>query len=359
MGIDLETREVLASDVEKTISFHNAAYGDDRRPEHWMWEYKGNYPDSFVFTIIKDEEQIIATQGMIPIYIYVRGKRLLSGKSENTLLHPKYRGGGLFQDLYEFAASLCKAKGMKCIWGYTSAVKAFRRFRFRTFEHVMHASVSILSLRCALSGVYEQNIDMMRKAVKSLALFLSWLYASMLRATCWPSARGLLVRERLADQQDIDNLYERLGNRCPDLIHISLDERYLRWRIYNHPIFKYRTYFVYENDLLRAYAFVNTHNRRMAYLTDFTFESVNAGKFLLQRALSEMRAEGIEAVTFWGNKRNPTIERTFKLLQRFGFRRKETAMHFVLRNLSFGDEESLLDVTNWYMNGLWTEGYRM
>ena len=355
----MEIREVLASDVEKIISFHNAAYGDDRRPEHWMWEYKENNPDSFVFTIIKDEKQIIATQGMIPIYIYVRGRRLLSGKSESTLLHPKYRGGGLFQNLYEFAVSLCKAKGMKCIWGYTSAVKAFRRFQFRIYEDVMYASVSILDLRCALAGVHEQNIDMMKKVVRSLALFLSWLYASMLRVTCRSSSRGLLVRERLADQQDIANLYERLENRCPDLIHISLGERYLRWRIYNHPIFKYRTYFVYENDLLRAYAFVNTHDRRMAYLTDLTFESVNAGKFLLQRVLNEMRAEAIGAVTFWGNKRNPIIKRTFKLLQGFGFLRRRTSMHFVLRNLSFGDEESLLDVTNWYMNGLWTEGYRM
>jgi GNAT superfamily N-acetyltransferase len=362
MNMGLVIGEAAASDVEEIISFHNAAYGDDRKPEHWIWEYKGNYPDSFVFTIIKDGEQVIATQAMIPIHIYVRGKRFLSGKSENTLLHPKYRGRGLIQDLYEFAVSLCKAKGMQFIWGYTpsiAAIKALGKIRFLTYNHVMYDSISALDLRCALSGVREENIGGVKKVVKSLKLLLLWLYSSMRRATCWPSDKGFLVRERLADQQDLDNFYDRLRKRCPDLIHINLDEKYLRWRIYNHPIFKYRTYFVYGDDLLVAYAFVNTHDRCMAHLTDFTFESVKAGRFLLQRILSEMRTEGIGAVTFFGNSRNPTIKRTFRLLQRFGFLKRKTSMHFVLRNLSFGDEESLFDVTSWYMNGLWTEGYRM
>lgn len=363
MSTGLAIREVAASDVEKIISFHNAAHGDNRKPEHWMWEYKGNYPDSSVFTIIEDGEQIVATLGMIPIYIYVQGKRLLCGKCENALLHPEYRGRGLFQDLFEFALSLCKARGMQFAWAYAAAiatVKAVRKIRFHTYDNMIYDSVSILDPRCNLSGVWERNANAVKKVIKSLTFLLFWLYSSILRATCWPSgSRELVVRETLADQQDLDNLYKRLRNRYPDLIHIHLDEKYLRWRLYNHPVFEYRTYFVYEGDLLVAYAFVNTHNRRMAYLTDFTFESVDAGKFLLQRVLDEMCAEDVGAATFWGNKRNPVIRRTFGLLRRFGFVQRKTPNHFVIRNLSFGDEEGLLDMTHWHMNGLWTEGYRM
>lgn len=359
MNMDLEIREVAASDVKEIVSFHNVAWGDSRKPEHWIWEFMGNYPDSFVFTIIKDREQVVGTQGMIPIYIYMRGKRLLSGKSESTLLHPEYRGRGLFQNLYEFAISLCKDRGMQCIWGYTTAIKAFRKAGFHTYEHAMYSSISILNLWRALPWIREQNIGAAKKMIVFLMSFPFWFYSSMLRATCRFSDRGLVVRERLTDQRDLGSLYERLRSRYPNQIDIDLDERYLQWRIYNHPIFQYRTYFVYEGELLRAYAFVNTHDKRMAYLTDFTFESVEAGKPLLERILSEMCAEGIGAVMFFGNRTNLVISQAFKLLQRLGFVQIPSPSHFVLRNLSSEDEESLFDVANWYMNGLWTEGYRM
>lgn len=360
--MDLEIREVTPSDVEKAISLHNAAYGDKKKPEHWIWEYKGGYPDSSVFTIIEDGDLIIATQGMIPIYVYVRGKRVLSGKSENTLLHPKYRGKGLLQNLYEFAVSLCQIRGMEFIWGYSSsiaAIKALRKIRFLAYGSLMYISVSTIGPRLALSGVREENVGAVKRAVRSLVVLLLWVYSSIFRVMCWGSDTGLSVRDRLADQQDLADLYERLRNRYPDLIHIDLDERYLQWRIHDHPIFKYRTYFVYEGDLLRAYAFVNMHDKRRVYLTDFTFETHSAGKFLLQKVLGQLRTEGVGAVVFWGNKQNPAMNRVFGLLQSFGFLRRKDPTHVVLRNLSFEDGEALLDMANWYLNGLWTEGYRM
>ena len=105
MSSKIKIREIRSSDISdinEAISIHNVAYGDKRTPEQWIWEYKSNYPDLFVFTVIEDDGRIVGTQGMIPIYINIKGKRYLSGKSENSLLNPEYRGGTLFQELYEF-----------------------------------------------------------------------------------------------------------------------------------------------------------------------------------------------------------------------------------------------------------------
>jgi GNAT superfamily N-acetyltransferase len=357
--MELEIREAAASDIDEIVSFHNAALGDSQKPEHWTWEFGESYPDSSVFTIIRAQGQVVATQGMIPVYIYARGKRLLSGKSESTLVHPAYRGRGLFQNVYQFAVSRCQDRGMQFIWGFTAAVGAFKRVGFRTYGHAVYSSISILNLWGALNWVREQNIGAMKKMITFLMSFPFLIYSSLLRATCRFPDKGLVIREGLAHQKDLESLYGRLRERNPDLIHIHLDERYLRWRIYNHPIFKYRTYFVYEGDLLKAYAFVNMHDNRMAYLTDLTFESLGAGKFLLQSILREMNTAGTGAVMFFGNKAHNGISRTFKLLRRFGFMHIEAPVQFVLRNLSVDDEESLFDITNWYMNGLWTEGFQI
>jgi hypothetical protein len=357
--MSLEPQEALPSDVEQIVSFHNAAYGNSRKPEHWMWEYKGNYPDLFVFTVIKDQDQIVATQGMIPIYLSIQGKRLFSGKSDSTLLNPQYRGGSLFQELYEIAVALCRDRKMSCIWGYTAAVKAFEKFQFRTYEYVMWSSISILNLRRALSELGQKDSGAARRVIEALKVLGFWLYSSLLRATYRSSGQGLAIGKELAHPQDLEHLYQRLREKHSPLIHIDLDEQYLRWRVYGHPIFKYKTYFVYEDDCLTAYAIVNSHDKRMAYLVDFTFESVNAARFLLQQILRELQTQDFRAVTFWANRTNPVAQQTFLLLRRFGFLERKTTMHFVLRNLAVDDEENLFEVANWYMNGLWTEGYRI
>ncbi len=361
----MERREAEIRDIEGIVSFHNAIYGDRRTPEHWMWEYRGNYHDSSVFVLISDNDQIIATQGMIPINIFFREQRILSGKSESTLINPKYRGGTLFSDLYEFAVSRCKNRGMWCIWGYTRAIKAFERFQFRVFN-IMYDSKLLLNLGAGLSKVWHSENSFVRKTRESILLALFWLRSNIVGfSECFfrSSEKRFRIKEKLQSHADLDELYRRLRTKYPDMIHIAQDVGYLRWRIFNHPFFKYQTFFVYEKDLLRAYAYVNSCNKSISYLTDFTFENVDAGRFLLRNVLSQLRnKEKPVYVGFFGNGENPLISNVFRLLKRFGFsRKKHSPMSFVLRNLSLigADEQCLYNVRNWYMCGLWTEGFHM
>ncbi len=355
MTVQIKQAEV--GDIDDIVAFHNAEYDDHRKPEHWVWEYQGYCSDLAVFAIMKDGERVIATQGMMPYHIKVRGQRFLFAKGENTLLSPEYRGGPLGLELYAHVESLCQARGMECIWGFTPASKAIRRYGFQTYEDVMHDSRYFLSLRGALASTRNDNTSSARRLTRSLRLVALWATSSIRRRPRI-SAAGFSLKEHLANDHDLGDLYVRLRTNYPGLIHIDLDQEYLTWRVFDHPIFKYKTYFIYEGELLRAYALVNTHDCAQAYLTDFTFESAGAGAFLLQEILDQMRAAGIRCVSFLGNIRNPTMGSTFRLLRRFGFVHSSTAMHFVLRNLAFNDESSLFDIENWYMNGLWTEGYR-
>ena len=66
------------------------------------------------FVVLKEKERIVGTQGMVPIYLNVRGTVCLSGKSENSLLGMKFRGSDNFQKMYAFAISQCQLKKMTC-----------------------------------------------------------------------------------------------------------------------------------------------------------------------------------------------------------------------------------------------------
>ena len=93
MSSEVIIRTVESSDINEVVSFYNTLEGDNRTTEQWVWEYKGSYHDLFVFTVAEDDGRIVGTQGMIPIYLNIKGERYLSGKSENSLLNPAYRGG--------------------------------------------------------------------------------------------------------------------------------------------------------------------------------------------------------------------------------------------------------------------------
>ena len=368
MNSKLQMREIRSSDISdinEVVSFHNAAHGDSRIAAQWTWEYLGNYPDLSVFAVIEDDGVIVGTNGRIPIYLNIKGKRYLSGKSENSLLHPKYRGGTLFQDLYEFATSLSKAKKMHCIWGYTGAVTVWRnKLGLSVYDNCMYESILILNVQNALSEVVKPgDWAMVRKISLSLLATFCYSYSLAVRFSFEFLRKSLRtkysIEHCLRSIDDLNALYERLRGEYPGLIHIDQDEQYIRWRIFNNPNIKYETYFLYEDSLLRGYCYVGANDNTTASLTDFTFESAEVGAFLLRILLDKWRHEKIGYVYFLGNAKNPLITTIFNLLKGFGFLRRRSSDSFVLKNISYKDEDHLYDIKNWYAGGLWTEGYTL
>jgi len=356
----IQIRQVRDSDIDKVISLHNLNYGDKRTPKHWIWEYKSNYPDRFVFTIIEDKDRVVGTQGMIPIYLNIKGKTHLSGKSENSLLDPKYRGGNLFKELYDFAMSLCKAKKMCCVWGFTSATRVWRnKLRFHVYEDAMYTSFLILDPRRFISfEILGSKEGIVRKIAKFLLVIRLYLYSfAQIFAYRYPkrTPRKFSIEQKLRSASDLGELYKRLRAKYADLIHIEQDEKYITWRIFNNPNIEYTTYFLYEDNLLRAYCYVNI-NKKYAYLTDLTFEDYEAGDFLLRTILNLLHKRKITSALFMGNIKNPLMASIFNLLKNHGFT-KRRGSPFVLKNVSFKHEKCLHNIKNWYLNGLWTEGY--
>lgn len=250
----IQIKEIEDSEIEEVVSLHNLSYGDKRTPKQWMWEYKGSYPHLFVFTIIKDNDKVVGTQGMIPIYLNIRGETHLSGKSENSLLDAKYRGGQRFKELYEFAMSLCNARKMCCVWGFTNAVKVWRhKLGFSVDEGSMKDSVLVLKPRKVISTIRKSKQSTMRKTARSLAVIFLYPYSStwgFIYRHLKRTPREVSIEQKLKSTSDISELYKRLRAKYANLIHIEQDEKYIVWRVFNNPNVKYITFFAYKDDLL-------------------------------------------------------------------------------------------------------------
>jgi hypothetical protein len=359
--IPIQMKEIENNEISEVMSFHNLSYRDKRTVKDWIWEYKGNYPNLFVFTVIKDGDKVVGTQGMIPVYLNIKGETHLSGKSENSLLDPKYRGGERFKELYDFAMALCKERKMRCVWGFTSAVKVWRnKLGFSVYEDAMYASMLILKPRQFITQIRKSKQDVVRKTAKSLAVMLLSLYSATRGFTfrCLKrTSRDFSIEQRLRSSSDISELYKRLREKYAELIHIEMDEKYIAWRIFDNPNVEYATFFAYEDILLKAYCFVALSKSGEAYLSDLTFEDYEAGSFLLKKILHQFRRRKVTSAHFMGNIRNPLIATIFGLLKNSGFIKRDSTP-FVLKNIFCEDEKFLSNIRNWYINGLWTEGFQ-
>jgi hypothetical protein len=345
----------------EAFSLHNEVYNETRTHGDWIWEYKTCYPSLSVFTIVKDKGRIVGTQGMLPIYLNVGGKRHLTGKSESSLLEKTYRGGTLFQDLYSYAMAICKTRGMCCVWGFTTAASVWRnKLDFSVYDKVVHTYA--LSLTPSLpSEIKRQRRTRLAHAALSIAASIIYLYC-LIRRTFFNPRRNIapdkfVIEEKIRNLSDLDGLYERLRSRHREMIYIEQDARYIAWRITDNPNIKYRTYFLFEGELLRAYCYLSMDKDNVARLTDFTSENKTSGAVLLDYVIDVLSTQKVGFAFFMGNIANPLTRDLVRVLKRAGFLRLPMSeTNFVLRNISC--EASLNDVSNWYVNGLWTEGYQ-
>jgi len=53
-------KEIEDIEIDEAVSLDNLEYGRRRTYKQWMWEYRGNCPLLSVFTVIKDEDRIVA-----------------------------------------------------------------------------------------------------------------------------------------------------------------------------------------------------------------------------------------------------------------------------------------------------------
>ncbi|HMK34047.1 MAG TPA: hypothetical protein VK463_03195 [Desulfomonilaceae bacterium] len=354
--MDLKMVEATEEMADQLVSFHNSHFKDNRRPEHWIWEYKGCYPDLAIFTVMTERDRIAGTQGLLPIYLRAAGERILSGKPENSLVARDLRGGDIYNSIYVSVKSVARERGYQCLWGYGPLYKASLAAGYTVHKDAMCSLGAVISPASAVSDALKSKKHGLKTKIAGVAgRLLLWIYGAGLRASTTSSNSDYVLKSELSSQTDLDDLYRRLRRRFPDMIHIDLDERYLKWRIHTNPFCTYKTYFVYRGAQLEAYSFVNSQETTRAFLTDFTFDDVGAAKFLLSTMIDDLKAQSTGVLIFIGNAENVLIQNTFKLLRRWGFAHFSST-NFHTQNIQLESGEMISRPENWYMTGTGSEG---
>ena len=68
------------------------------------------------------------------------------------------------------------------------------------------------------------------------------------------------------------------------------------------------------------------------------------------------KTKNVNFIKFWGNNSNPKYSQIFNLFKKFGGR-IETDINMQLIYKSFSNFKNSSQFENYFINGLWTEGY--
>ncbi len=330
----LETRFWRPGDTDAI----NALYNDPRaRPgaavvgtpprtnAQWMWEFASSSPEPPPYTVATHQNRIIGTQAYVPIELLHDGSVALSGKDEDTLIHPRFRGMGLLDEMYGRLLPRARKDGVAVLWGFTStAVRPLIRNGYRSI------------------GRFE-----------------------VMRANPFRHTRrrtGVPVTELPEPDERCDRFSIEFGRRVGGLT-LHLSARFLRWRLYENPFRHYHVFAAHADDrIVGLSVFKIEHQQAAGMVSDLvaiptaSHDLTDILNALLLPGLDLFRSHGCSAAEARPSGQHPFNRIVRTVLARHGFESvpAPSAPEFLVLPLA-GDDQSFVNMNRWRITELMRE----
>jgi len=244
----LESRNYQAGDEYGIIKLYNKITGRCRTVEQHRWEWLDTPQGNGSIWVITESGsgEIVGHHGLIPIQLNYFCKTLLLGKTENTILHPKYLGTGIyfiyerkflqeamkrFDLLYTTFAHGTPGKirrklGYKAVGKYLTYIKATRN----------------MYLKKIMDSLIERKIP--NSTLKIFCKYISQIFSYLLMIffSKWGKIDKSITFEVVEDIDTIDSEIDQFCDRNKGKFGITINRtsKYLKWRIFKNPNVKYK-----------------------------------------------------------------------------------------------------------------------
>lgn len=299
-----------------------------RTDSQWEWEFMRGGDDAPAYAVASKNGQVIGTQAYIPITLSLAGTQIRTGKDEDTLVHPEFRGRGVLDDLYRLLISHASNDGIAALWGFTnSAVRPLLRNGFcsiGTFDS-MTTNLRTPMLRKIGQGAMGQ--------VGSIRL--TTLNESSLEPSLDEFARAFS---------------EQSGGAG-----LELSGAFLKWRVFDNPFRAYKVIAAMDRDRIVGLGIFKSEPGRklgliseVAVLSDASVSESDILRAIIAAGLEHFVESGFTSVEARHCGTHSYNCRLRTLLSEFGFEsvRASSPMEFLVRPLSEVGEQ-LLDMNIW------------
>ena len=328
--------------------------------ETFRWEYYFQ-PEKTVFVTLSQDDEIIGTQSFLPFPLIMNGSKTVSGKSENSFIREEFRKELNFHNLYYYGVDECGLKSIQPLWGLTHLANFWKKIlKFEVHGKIMYSFIFRRSFP-ALSELYRGGgyLSPLRFLYNILKVIILSIKTFRLRSRI--SYRKKLnefqVLDRITDDQIFNTYYGEIRKKHPGLVYIEITNEFLEWRVYTNPNLKYSSFFFMKNGSLQGY-YIFSVKGKTAQLVDFIALDNNTYETMTMHFLIKLKKMKIRSAEYFGNIKNEINSEVINLFRKIigGKLLLNKGMAFVMKDTS-GDLK-MPGIQEWYINGLWTEGYK-
>jgi len=344
----------LLQDHEANLAnlFFNQVYGVNRSSEHFNWEFingpfgKAIYIVALDDTSPSDQPKVVGIQCAIPIeFIHTSGSTILTAKSEDTLVDPNYRGQKIFERMYELLFDECRKAGIKYIWGFTPAQKAFERIGF---EIPFKTEQALVVYKPIAAYHYLKNLNAKNTTTDKLKILglslLAWV-----KGFSMPSRSLNLVEVPIEDKRDF------FGRLYQGRNYYGLNENsaYLKWRLLDNPFGNHYKYFQLKDGEEVVADVVINHRENVSYLEQLYYRADLDVNQLLITLSKKCRAEGANLLRAFCFSSNEILSKQGQAISSAGFTYLKRGSFFVWKSL---DPTNQIKPEQLLLNRLFTQG---
>ncbi|HMI66165.1 MAG TPA: GNAT family N-acetyltransferase [Cyclobacteriaceae bacterium] len=237
---DIEITVLNDAEINLANDFFNSIYKSGRDEEKFLWEFRKSPALPGIYIVAKDRQtgKVVGCQGAIPVDVITgKGETVLTAKSEDTLVHPDYRGLNIFENMYKLLFDQSQKRGIQYIWGFTYAKKPFTKLGFDTPYIVSQSLMAFDILGAARYLLRYNRTKTLWSKTKMLALCGFSKVVSLKRNFSADSHLKGISHSTLEKRSMEDNnfLAGDILSGTPDHFMIKQEVNYLRWRITDNP----------------------------------------------------------------------------------------------------------------------------
>ncbi len=331
-------RLALEEDYTKINNFFNRIHGSNRSIDVFYWEFHNCPFGKSIYVIAEDEDRIVGTNCVIPIELEsFEGNVIKSGKSEDTLVDPEYRGQNIFNNIYQFLFQKCEEQGIQVIWGYTPAKKPFSKLGFSLpFDHKQSLAVNkILKSYNYLISLNKKNNKIDKLKILGLCIMSK---VKLFEFTKKANLKEFKIVENQDVTEGVNDLIVSNLEGFRSSFAIKQNKIFQDWRIYKNPnYFKVHTFAFYNssNDL-KALVVLNSHKNEVAYFCQSSFHSDLTNDeicCILSYCRNKMFNAGIAMLRNWHFDHTKINEKEIENFKKVNFMFLNRGITFVWKNL--------------------------
>ena len=346
------------NDYPAIVEFYNKFHPTSKRDlKTFLWFYtQGVYGDC-VFIVAFVEEQLVGFYGVIRIVVTTAsGEKLLTGKCEDALIDPEFRGKNILKGLIAKVFEESAKVGIVALWGFTALREAFIKIGYEV-PYKNSQSIAVGSFFTAYKQLDKPSGNNNLKAKLKVAGFCAYAYLKQKTAIPKASLKAFERKDTIPVTQKVDQLLAAVLKEYPNLFAIEQTPEFQKWRIYDNPNFKdiYTVSYFNQNQELVGLVVYNLSLAPVAYITQATFHptlSHTIAAAMLAAADKKVFAKGFGMIRNWQFTHNPLNKKEVQIFKMANHLFLNKGICMVWRELQPGK----LNPLNFYLSKIAAQG---